>query len=188
MGKRPAETESFEGNMSVMQWTRGPSMQRGEPPVMETGLERIAAKARCEPKVRFTSLAHHVTRGRIWGNLCGMSSKTAPGVDGQTVEEAQEEFKAWVEPMLRSMHRRGYPAPAVRRVYIPKPGKREKRSDWRAMCGRPGAAAQRRPRVVRHLRGGLPALLVRRAAGSRCPSRPRHAHGSDSGAEGELGP
>ena len=94
---------------------------------METGLERIAAKARCEPKVRFTSLAHHVTRGRIWGNLCGMSSKTAPGVDGQTVEEAQEEFKAWVEPMLRSMHRRGYPAPAVRRVHIPKPGKREKR-------------------------------------------------------------
>ena len=63
MGKRPAETESFEGNMSVMQWTRGPSMQRGEPPVMETGLERIAAKARCEPKVRFTSLAHHVSSG-----------------------------------------------------------------------------------------------------------------------------
>ena len=43
------------------------------------------------------------------------------------MEEAQEEFKAWVEPMLRSMHRRGYPAPAVRRVHIPKPGKREKR-------------------------------------------------------------
>ena len=127
MGKRPAETESFEGNMSVMQWTRRPSMQRGEPPVMETGLERIAAKARCEPKVRFTSLAHHVTRDRIWGNLCGMPSKTAPGVDGQTVEEAQEEFETWVEPMLRSMHRRGYPAPAVRRVYIPKPGKRETR-------------------------------------------------------------
>ena len=128
MGKRPAETESFEGNMmSVMQWTRRPSMQRGEPPVMETGLERIAAKARCEPKGRFTSLAHHVTRDRIWGNLCGMPSKTAPGVDGQTVEEAQEEFETWVEPMLRSMHRRGYPAPAVRRVYIPKPGKREKR-------------------------------------------------------------
>ena len=74
MGKRPADTGSFEGNMSVMQWTRGPSMQRGEPPVMETGLERIAAKARCEPKVRFTSLTHHVTRERIWGNLCGMPS------------------------------------------------------------------------------------------------------------------
>ena len=94
---------------------------------METGLERIAAKARCEPKVRFTSLTHHVTRERIWGNLCAMPSKTAPGVDGQTVGEAQEEFKAWVEPMLRSMHRQGYPAPAVRRVHIPKPGKCETR-------------------------------------------------------------
>ena len=83
MGKRPAHTESFEGNMNVMQRTRGPSMQREEPPVMETGLERIAAKARCEPKMRFTSLAHQVTRDRIWGNLCEMSSKTAPGVDGK---------------------------------------------------------------------------------------------------------
>ena len=127
MGKRPAHTESFEGNMNVMQRTRGPSMQREEPPVMETGLERIAAKARCEPKMRFTSLAHQVTRDRIWGNLCEMSSKTAPGVDGQTVKEAQEEFEAWVEPMLRSLHRQGYPAPAVRRVYIQKPGKREQR-------------------------------------------------------------
>ena len=102
-------------------------MQREEPPVMETGLERIAAKARCEPKTRFTSLAHHVTRDRIWGNLCGMSSNTAPGVDGQTVADAREEFEAWVEPMLGSVHRQGYPAPAVRRVHIPKPGKCEKR-------------------------------------------------------------
>lgn len=29
--------------------------------------------------------------------------------------------------MLRSMHQQGYRAPAVRRVHIPKPGKREKR-------------------------------------------------------------
>src|SRR5713226_7654478 len=30
-----------------------PSMQREEPPAMGTELERIAAKARCEPKLRF---------------------------------------------------------------------------------------------------------------------------------------
>jgi RNA-directed DNA polymerase len=29
--------------------------------------------------------------------------------------------------MLQSMHRQGYHAPAIRRVYIPKPGKQEKR-------------------------------------------------------------
>ena len=94
---------------------------------MTTGLERIAAKARCEPKLRFTSLAHHVTRDRVWGNLCRIPRKSAPGTDGQTVAEAKETFEDWIEPMLGSVHRKGYRAPTIRRVYIPKPGKREKR-------------------------------------------------------------
>jgi RNA-directed DNA polymerase len=71
-------------------------MQRDESPTMETGLERITEKARCEPKLRFTSLAHHI-------------------------------FEGWIGAMLRSVHRQGYRAPDIRRVYIPKPGKREKR-------------------------------------------------------------
>jgi hypothetical protein len=45
-------------------------MQREETPAMATGLERIAAKARCEPKLRFTSLTHHITKERVWENLC----------------------------------------------------------------------------------------------------------------------
>jgi group II intron reverse transcriptase/maturase len=48
-------------------------------------------------------------------------------VDGQTVTEAKEDFELWIGPMLQSMHRKGYRAPAIRRVYIPKPGKHEKR-------------------------------------------------------------
>src|SRR5262250_33348 len=36
-------------------------------------------------------------------------------------------FEEWIEPMLRSIHRQGYRAPNIRRVYIPKPGKWEKR-------------------------------------------------------------
>ena len=102
-------------------------MQREEPPTMATGLERIAAKARCEPKLRFTSLAHHITRERVWENLQQIPKDSAPGVDGQQVTEAKESFGAWVEPMLQSVHRQGYRAPAIRRVYIPKPGKQEKR-------------------------------------------------------------
>ena len=101
-------------------------MQREEQPIMTTGLERIAAKARCEPKLRFTT-AHHITRERVWENLCQIPTHSAPGVDEQTVPQAKESFKAWVEPMLDSLHRQGYKAPAIRRVYIPKPGKREKR-------------------------------------------------------------
>ena len=52
-------------------------MQREEPPVMTTGLERIAVKARCEPKLRFTSLAHHITKERVWENLCQIPAKSA---------------------------------------------------------------------------------------------------------------
>jgi RNA-directed DNA polymerase len=48
-------------------------------------------------------------------------------VDGQRVAEGKETFGAWIEPMLQSVHCQGYHAPAIRRVYMPKPGKQEKR-------------------------------------------------------------
>jgi RNA-directed DNA polymerase len=102
-------------------------MQREENPVMTTGLGRIAAKARNETKCRFSSLAHHVTRERVWGNLNEISAKSAPGCDGQTVSAARENFNEWIDGMLQSIHRQSYKAPPIRRVYIPKPGKQEKR-------------------------------------------------------------
>jgi len=102
-------------------------MQREELPTMATGLERIAEKARSNTKLRFTSLAHHLTRERVWENLCQVPTSSAAGVDGQTVPEAKESFQEWIGAMLQSVHRQGYRAPHIRRVYIPKPGKQEKR-------------------------------------------------------------
>ena len=163
MGKRPAEDELFGGNMGSIQREIRTSMQREDKPTMETGLGRIAAKARSERKLRFTSLAHHITRERVWTNLCQIPKRSAPGVDGQTVTEAKETFGEWVEPVLRSVHRQGYRAPDIRRVYIPKPGKREKRVG-RSLRRRSGAPAQHRPGVVGHLRGGFFALLIWRTA------------------------
>jgi RNA-directed DNA polymerase len=127
MGKRPAEVELFEGDMASIQWELRPSMQRDEPPTMQTGLEQIAEKARREPKLRFTSLAHHITRDRVWRSLRQIPKRSAPGVDGQGVTEAKESFEGWIDAMLQSVHRKGYSAPDIRRVYIPKPGKQEKR-------------------------------------------------------------
>ena len=83
MGKRPAEV--FVGNMGSIQREIRASMQREDTPTMETGLERIAARARCEPSLRFTSLAHHITRERVCANLCQIPNRSAPGVDDQTV-------------------------------------------------------------------------------------------------------
>ncbi len=68
-----------------------------------------------------------ITKERIWKNLNKIQKDSAPGVDEQTVMEAKESFGEWIEPMLRAVHTQGYQAPDIRRVYIPKPGKQEKR-------------------------------------------------------------
>lgn len=94
---------------------------------MTTGLERITAKARQERKLRFTSLAHHITSELVWESLCAIPNDSAPGCDGQSVSEAKESFQQWVPEMLRAIHNGGYRPPPIRRVYIPKPGKAEKR-------------------------------------------------------------
>ncbi|OVE79574.1 group II intron reverse transcriptase/maturase [bacterium I07] len=94
---------------------------------MTTKLEEIAAKARKETKLQFTSLCHHITREVIWENLCHIPKDTSPGVDGVRVEEAKKDFRLWVDQMLQAMHRKSYKAPIVRRVWIPKPGKSSKR-------------------------------------------------------------
>ena len=127
MGKRSAVVELFLGNMGSMQREIRPSMQREDQPTMATKLEQIAVKARREPNLRFTSLAHHITRDRVLKNLLQIPKHSAAGVDGQRVEEAKESFEEWIGPMLESIHRQGYRAPNIRRVYIPKPGKTEKR-------------------------------------------------------------
>ena len=63
----------------------------------------------------------------MWQNLGHVPRHTAPGSDGQTVDEAKQEFPAWSAATLRALPHQGYQSPPVTRVYIPKPGKREKR-------------------------------------------------------------
>ena len=102
-------------------------MQRVEQPIMTTGLERIAAKAREDRKLKFTSLAHHLTEKLIWESVCHIPKDSAPGCDEQTVTEAKESFKQWAPGMLGAIHNQGYRPPPILRVFIPKLGKKEKR-------------------------------------------------------------
>jgi RNA-directed DNA polymerase len=93
MGKRSAVGELFLGNMGSIQRETRPSIQREDQLTMETKLEQIAAKARCEPNLRFTSLAHHITRDRVERNLSQIPKNSAAGVDGQTVEAARKALR-----------------------------------------------------------------------------------------------
>jgi RNA-directed DNA polymerase len=94
---------------------------------MKTKLEEIAAKALKETDLVFTSLTHHLTKELIWDSLNHISKDSAVGVDGIDVETAKKEFDQWAEEMIESVHRKSYRPPAVRRVWIRKPGKTEKR-------------------------------------------------------------
>jgi group II intron reverse transcriptase/maturase len=94
---------------------------------MLTGLEGVAAKARKDKNLVFTSLAHHITKEMIWENLKHIPNNSAAGIDGIDVKTAKETFDQWIDEMLASIHRKSYKAPPVRRVWIPKPGKSEKR-------------------------------------------------------------
>src|SRR5664280_1057380 len=94
---------------------------------MKTKLEEIAAKALKETNLVFTSIAHHVTKEMIWDSLSHIPNNSSSGIDGTDVETAKKDFNLWSEEMLKSVHRQSYKPPAVRRVWIPKPGKTEKR-------------------------------------------------------------
>ena len=59
---------------------------------MATGLEGVAAKARRETKLQFTSLCHHINRELIWESRCNIPEDSAPGIDGVTVERTKKDY------------------------------------------------------------------------------------------------
>ena len=94
---------------------------------MKTKLERIAAKARSNKRQRFTSLAHHITPQLLSESLSEIPYNTSAGIDRIDIKKALEKFSPWSQEVIKQMHQFGYRPPAARRVYIPKPGKMEKR-------------------------------------------------------------
>ena len=75
---------------------------------MNIKLERIAERARKETDLKFTSLAHHISKELIWESLARMSKYTAPGVDQEAVEGAQKSFNLWFEDLMKSIHLKSY--------------------------------------------------------------------------------
>jgi RNA-directed DNA polymerase len=72
-------------------------------------------------------LTHHITKDLVWESLNNIKSDSAKGIDKIDVTQAKEQFCNWIDTTISSIHRKGYRPPPVRRVWIPKPGKTEKR-------------------------------------------------------------
>src|SRR5260221_9437239 len=91
---------------------------------MSTQLDQIAKKAKSNPKLRFTSLAHLLTPEFLRETWKQMNRRGASGIDGETTKEFEQGLDTRVQELCERLKRGAYRAPPVRRVEIPKgPGK-----------------------------------------------------------------
>jgi len=101
-------------------------MPRNEESV-ETKLQRIAEKARSDPKCQFTSLFHLMSGDLLWECFWQLKESRASGVDRVTKEQYAENLMDNLDDLIGRLHRMAYIPQPVRRVYIPKPGSEKKR-------------------------------------------------------------
>ena len=95
---------------------------------MESKLTQIRSKASSEPKLRFTSLYHHVTdKGQLLTSYVLIEKDAAPGIDGVTKDKYGENLESNLEDLAERLGRMGYRPQPVRRTYIAKAGSHKKR-------------------------------------------------------------
>jgi RNA-directed DNA polymerase len=93
---------------------------------VSSALDRVREVARRDKEARFTALLHHVTVHRLMLAFDDLKRDAAPGVDGVTWREYEQDLMA----KLRDLHERvqsgRYRASPVRRAYIPKADGRQR--------------------------------------------------------------
>ncbi len=95
---------------------------------MERDLTRIREKARKEPKACFTSIYHYVAdEANLYASYWDLKAHKAPGIDGVTKEEYEEDLGRNITDLSQRLARMGYRPQPMLRAYIPKPGSDKKR-------------------------------------------------------------
>ena len=94
---------------------------------MEAKLVQIAKKAQQDKKLKFTSLVHHVNDSNFVKCYQELKRNKACGIDGQTVEVYGKNLDDNVKQLVERLKSKTYQPKPVKRVYIPKAGKRGKR-------------------------------------------------------------
>lgn len=95
--------------------------------MMKVKLDRIAEKAKQDKQLKFSSLIHHVNVENLAECYQDLKRNRACGIDRVTVDEYGENLTENLEKLVVSLKAKSYRPKPVRRVYIPKPGKAEKR-------------------------------------------------------------
>ena len=92
----------------------------GEP--VETKLQRIAAKARQERKLKFVNLYYLMNEELLLRSFRRLSEDKAAGIDKVTKDQYAENLEANIKELVSRLQQMAYRPRPVRRVYIPKAG------------------------------------------------------------------
>ncbi len=110
-----------EGNMVEPRMRRTPS--RGSVP---QGLDRVRQAAKARKKERFTALLHHVSVDLLGDAHSWLKRNAAPGVDGVTWQDYEQNLEANIVDLHARVHRGAYLALPSRRKYIAKSDGRQR--------------------------------------------------------------
>ena len=160
--EEPVERRAVtKGNADQQTTSRTPSRTS-----VTQALDRIRRTARERKKERFTALLHHIDADLLEAEFFALKKHAAPGADGVTWRDYEQNLKANLEDLHARIHRGAYRPQPSQRVYVPKPdgGRRPL-----AIAALEDKIIQRATAAQRDLRGRLPRVLV------RVPARARHA-------------
>lgn len=94
---------------------------------MQVKLNQIAKRAKQDKRLKFTSLIHHVNEANLAECYQVLKRNKACGIDGETVEAYGINLEDRLNQLVESIKLKQYRPKPVKRVYIPKAGKNEKR-------------------------------------------------------------
>lgn len=95
-------------------------------PTVLSGLERVRRTAKEGKQIRFSALLHHLTVELLRESFLSLKRKAAPGVDGQTWTQYEQEVEGRLIDLHGRVHRGAYRAQPSRRVYLEKPDGRKR--------------------------------------------------------------
>jgi RNA-directed DNA polymerase len=93
---------------------------------VNSDLDRVRQAAGKDKQARFTALLHHVTVDRLRAAYRSIRPDAAPGVDGVSWREYGHDLEENLKELHARVHRGAYRATPARRVFIPKPGGRQR--------------------------------------------------------------
>ena len=116
--ERRAETKGNAGQQSTHRAQSWASVSQA--------LERIRRVAKERKKEKFTSLFHHISIDLLDEAFFELKENAAPGVDGLTWKDYEQDLERNLEDLHARVHRGAYRALPSRRTYIPKPDGRQR--------------------------------------------------------------